>query len=471
MRENTYKRHVFDSTIALKDNSLLRFKPELFDEWDFEKNDKLGLDIYKVSKGQGIKAWWICYEGHSYDKKICHKYNGSSCPYCSNKKLLKGYNDMWTTNPDLASLLANPEDGYMYMQCSGKKVDWKCQDCSAILNNKSIDSIKRQGLSCGNCSDGISYPEKVVFGLLNQLNVSFEHDNSQSWSKNKRFDFYIDSKSTIIETHGIQHSSKSFKSIGGRSLRDEKENDRYKKNLAISNGVKHYIELDCRYSDIDYIRTSILNSEISVIFDLSKVDWDLINKEATKSSLIVACKLWNSGINIKGISEMLKLNRNVVSEYLVKGNRLNICSYQKKSLKAKVVQLSKDNVYIKEWNSIIEASKELNITDSNISSCCNNRQKTAGEFKWLFIEDYEDCLSGKITPKTFSNIHGCSKEVVKIDTKLDKIEVYQSIKLAAKDNNLKNYAHISSCCKGNRKSAYGFRWMYKEDYEKIHGKL
>ena len=37
--------------------------------------------------------------------------NGLRCPVCSNRKVLKGINDLWTTNPELAKLLVDPEDG------------------------------------------------------------------------------------------------------------------------------------------------------------------------------------------------------------------------------------------------------------------------------------------------------------------------------------------------------------------------
>ena len=44
----------------LKDNALLKVKPELWIEWDFEKNDELGFDIWSLSKGSRERVWWIC---------------------------------------------------------------------------------------------------------------------------------------------------------------------------------------------------------------------------------------------------------------------------------------------------------------------------------------------------------------------------------------------------------------------------
>ena len=52
-------------------------------------------------KGCGKKVWWTCSKGHDYQATINHRSNGSGCPYCSNYKVLTGYNDLATINPEL----------------------------------------------------------------------------------------------------------------------------------------------------------------------------------------------------------------------------------------------------------------------------------------------------------------------------------------------------------------------------------
>lgn len=60
--------------------------------------------------------------------------------------------------------------------------------------------------------------------------------------------------------------------------------------------------------------------------------------------------------------------------------------YGKPSLKRKkVAQFNKNNEFIRNWESIQQAQKELNI--SNISSCCYNFRKTSGGYKWKFVEE------------------------------------------------------------------------------------
>ncbi|MDC6267367.1 hypothetical protein [Lysinibacillus fusiformis] len=34
---------------SLKDNAMLKHSPHLFEEWDFEKNVELGIDVYKIT--------------------------------------------------------------------------------------------------------------------------------------------------------------------------------------------------------------------------------------------------------------------------------------------------------------------------------------------------------------------------------------------------------------------------------------
>ena len=49
-----------------------------------------------------------------------------------------------------------------------------------------------------------------------------------------------------------------------------------------------------------------------------------------------------------------------------------------------VLQCSKQGVFIKEWNTIFEASRVLNISQGNIVACCKGRLKSAGGFIWKY---------------------------------------------------------------------------------------
>ena len=51
-------------------NDLKTTHPELLDEWDYEKNNKLGIFPEKVSRGSNEKVWWICKKcGYEWMKR------------------------------------------------------------------------------------------------------------------------------------------------------------------------------------------------------------------------------------------------------------------------------------------------------------------------------------------------------------------------------------------------------------------
>lgn len=89
--------------------------------------------------------------------------------------------------------------------------------------------------------------------LLDFLNVTYIRDTTIPWSGDKRYDFYIEDMSLIIETHGVQYYLPE-KAFNKDNARDEAVNDEYKKKLALDNGIKNYVELDCRNSDFNYIK-------------------------------------------------------------------------------------------------------------------------------------------------------------------------------------------------------------------------
>lgn len=54
-----------------------------------------------------------------------------------------------------------------------------------------------------------------------------------------------------------------------------------------------------------------------------------------------------------------------------------------------VLQYNIDGTFIKEWSSIKEANTYTKVNRSNISACCKNRYKTAGNFIWKYKDVLE----------------------------------------------------------------------------------
>ncbi len=72
------------------------------------------------------KKKWICSKEHIWTATVANRYAGRNCPYCTNKKVLSGFNDLATTNPALAKE-AYGWDPKTVVAGSGKKVKWKCE--------------------------------------------------------------------------------------------------------------------------------------------------------------------------------------------------------------------------------------------------------------------------------------------------------------------------------------------------------
>jgi len=423
-------------------------------------------------------------------------YNGCNVCCTPSRKVLKGYNDLWSIRPDIAKLLKNPEDGYSISCGSSNERLFVCSDCGYEKMYK-IATIVSAGFSCDACSDGISYPEKFMFSVLKQLNMEVERENIFSWSKNikyqnkrlcgnKRYDFYFEmnNKQYIIETHGGQHYDKLFKHKSSKTLEEEKENDKLKKELALKNKIDEYIVIDCRYSEFDFIKQNVLQSRLSELFDLSKIDWLECNKYACNSLVKTACDYWNSGIkNLTEIGEIIQVKSCTVRRYLKQGAINNLCDYDSKQNMIetrskcgghnirKIVQLSLEGEYIKTWNSITMAQKELNIC--SISSVCslNGDKKSVGGYMWMYEEEYNKNIENiKPYERTYNN-----KSVVQLSLSNEFLYEYDSLEEACVKYKI-HKGDISQCISHNDniktpKSAGGYLWYLKDTYMKIKDNL
>jgi hypothetical protein len=101
--------------------------PELMMEWDYEKNQILPE---QVTAGSQKEIWWKCDRGHSWEAKLTDRRNGNGCPYCSNRRVLRGENDFASMHPELLQEWDYQKNGDVCPDCvtyqSRKKVWWIC---------------------------------------------------------------------------------------------------------------------------------------------------------------------------------------------------------------------------------------------------------------------------------------------------------------------------------------------------------
>lgn len=53
-----------------------------------------------------------------------------------------------------------------------------------------------------------------------------------------------------------------------------------------------------------------------------------------------------------------------------------------------IIQMDKDGKLIWLWNSSMDIKRKTNFDRGNIGKCCNGVYKTAGGYKWMYVEDY-----------------------------------------------------------------------------------
>jgi hypothetical protein len=369
---------------------------------EFDENNTLKPDEIGFSSNQ--RFLWKCRKcGSKFEGKAGNRtISNCNCPYCSGSKVNET-NSLWTTDPQVAEMLLNRELGNEVTRGSGKKVEFKCPTCDSVYK-KFVKNVVNLGIGCLICSDGFSYPEKIMISLLNQLNIKYETQKSFEWSENKRYDFYIPSYNCIIETHGNQHYKNSYYRFK-RYLKDELSNDELKENNAKNNGIINYIVINCSKSNLDYIKSNCLSSKLNKIFNLNMVNWKECERYASETLIKETCAIWNNtNLPTSKIAEELSISPTTVLRYLKKGAEIGICDYTKessigrskenmgKTLRKPVVQLSLNGKLLRKWISINEASRETGIFHTSIGMTCKGKLQKSGGFKWMYEEDYEKLL-------------------------------------------------------------------------------
>lgn len=274
-------------------------------------------------------------DGFKWEATPTHLLEGKGCPVCGNRVVLNGINDISTTHPQIGNMIVHESDK-LITYGSGKKIDFRCPDCGNIINSR-VKDVVNQGLSCPRCSDGISYPNKFMFNLLSELNVKFIREYRPDWctflQDNERrygiYDFYIPSNKIIIEMDGAFHD-KLYKNSSYKTLENVQEIDKAKDLLALKNCIR-VIRINCHYTNIsdrkEHITSNILK-QLSDIFDMSNIDFDRIDANSCKSNLIRAVKLWNENKSMTEISNILHINKNIITHYIKKADHLGLCEYK-----------------------------------------------------------------------------------------------------------------------------------------------
>lgn len=128
-------------------NDLATTHPELAMEAE-------GWDPTLVISGGNKKLDWKCSKGHIYETSISERKVGNGCPYCSGKRVLKGFNDLESLLPELAKEAVGWDPSKVTIG-TNKRLLWRCPKGHDYL---ATPSKRRSGRLCSFCSNQVILP-------------------------------------------------------------------------------------------------------------------------------------------------------------------------------------------------------------------------------------------------------------------------------------------------------------------------
>lgn len=163
-------------TIVTGENDLAHLQPEIAAQWDKRKNGRLKPSDVAVSSNR--PAWWRCELGHSYRATVASRtQRKTGCPYCAGRKVLKGFNDLKTLCPDIASQWHPSLNGALTPEMvtpgSNKKVWWQCS-MGHVWKSVIYPRTGAQQCGCPVCAGKVSTTHARRYAQLDEIRTFTE---------------------------------------------------------------------------------------------------------------------------------------------------------------------------------------------------------------------------------------------------------------------------------------------------------
>jgi hypothetical protein len=111
----------------------------------------VGWDPSHVMPSSNTQRRWRCDLGHEWMAAPGNRtQQGQNCPYCSNKRVLPGFNDLATTHPHMVSEALF--DTASVVAGSQKRLPWLCQQCGHKWTATPQSRVR--GTGCPSCAPG-----------------------------------------------------------------------------------------------------------------------------------------------------------------------------------------------------------------------------------------------------------------------------------------------------------------------------
>lgn len=218
-----------------KHNNLEYLRPDLAEEWDYNKNK---ISPKEVTCGSNKKVWWICRKcKREWCTEIFSRVRGRGCRNCSQKKIdsaLRMSNDEFSENfynsvDEEYSLLSE----YVGMN---KKIKVIHNICGYVWDVQA-GAFLNAGTRCPSCK--FTKGERAINLWLIKNGFYFQPQKKFADCKLKKelpFDFYLPELNLCIEYDGILHFEDKFNSPEQFKL--TKKRDNIKTKYCKENNIK-----------------------------------------------------------------------------------------------------------------------------------------------------------------------------------------------------------------------------------------
>ena len=401
------------------ETDLATTNPQLIKEWDFEKNT--AITPYELTPGSSNKVWWKCLKGHSWETSVNSRIRGRGCPYCINKKVLRGYNDLATTDPKLLEewdFDKNTEiSPYEVTSGTEKKAWWKCKNGHEwqvrIANRK-------RGDGCPYCSN------KKVFNGDNAL-LTINPELAKEWDSEKHKDLSASEVSSNSGQKVWWKCSKGHSWEATIASRSSGNGCPYCVNQKVLAGYNDLATTGPQIAmEWDYEKNSPLTPNDITSKSGKKVwwkcknghSWDAIIKSRTSGT---GCPICSNKRIEPGINDLATLYPDVVKEWDFDKNEISpntvsvgsdkkvwwkchVCGF---GWQARIINRVKGHgcpVCCREgivkangkrvrcvetgiiYDSTTRACKNAGVTAGAIGACARGETRTAGGYHWEYIE-------------------------------------------------------------------------------------
>lgn len=162
-------------------NDLATVFPDVAAEWDYNAEINEGVTPSNVLAGNAAKRGFVCPLGHSYIASLKSRCEGTGCNVCHGLVVLSGFNDLASSDPDVASKWdyssslnagLSPET---VTAKSNKKFGWLCdKGHSFVAGTYVMTRVDSRRMKCPVCSN------KVVIQGVNDL-ATVRPDLATEW--------------------------------------------------------------------------------------------------------------------------------------------------------------------------------------------------------------------------------------------------------------------------------------------------